>query len=128
MTLGFLQNRIYRMTDYRIVIDIRREMILLTTLEKAIGVKTLVFSFDNFAGHNTARNIRVDAESRYLDERGRPLTTDPKAAPQWDAVEDDAPDAQPDNAELLRAIEGVSTSLTAAAQVLKTVVERMARR
>jgi hypothetical protein len=94
MTLGILQNRIHRMTDYRIVIDIRREMILLTTLEKAIGV-THVFSFDNFAGHNTAKSIRVDAGSRYLDERGRPLTTDPKAAPQWDAVKTTPPTCNP---------------------------------
>jgi hypothetical protein len=128
MTLGYLQNRIYRMTDYRIVIDIRREMILLTTLEKAIGVKTHVFSFDNFAGHNPARSIRVDAESRYLDERGRPLTTDPKAAPRCETVEDDAPDAQPSQVELLHAVKSAATSLIAVGQLLKTVVEQLERR
>lgn len=131
MTLGFLQNRIYRMTDYRIVIDIRREMIRLTTLEKAIGAKTHVFSFDNFSGHNSARNIRVDAESRYLDERGRPLTTDPKAPPQWDRIKPEAPDAPealPNQAELLQVLRSASATLVAAGQALKTAVEQMERR
>jgi hypothetical protein len=68
MTLGYLQYRLYQMTDYRIVVDIKRSAILVTTKEKAAGVKTHVFPFANFTGHDPRKDIRVDEQSRYLDE------------------------------------------------------------
>lgn len=127
MTLGYLQNRIYRMTDHRIVVDIRRETILLTTMEKAIGLKTYVYSFDNFTGHDPKRNIRVDAESRYLDERGRRPTTDPRAAPQ-DATPKDTVSDDDERAEILRIIERTATTLITAGQGLKAAVDKLQRR
>ena len=78
MTLGSLQYRLYHMTDYRIVVDIKRSAILVTTKEKAAGVKTHVFRFANFTGLDPRKNIRVDEQSRYLDEAYRPPTTSPQ--------------------------------------------------
>jgi hypothetical protein len=67
MTLGILQNRLYRNTDYRLVVDFDHDKILLTTKSKAKGMKTYVFSFEHFAGHDSGRNIKVDIEYRYAD-------------------------------------------------------------
>jgi hypothetical protein len=66
MTLGLLQNRLYQMTDYWIVVDIKRRAILVTTKERATGMKTHVFRFTNFAGHDPRKDIKVDEQSRYL--------------------------------------------------------------
>jgi hypothetical protein len=67
MTLGILQNRLYRNTDYQLVVDFDHDKILLTTKEKAKGMKTHIFSFEHFAGHDSGRNIKVDIEDRYAD-------------------------------------------------------------
>jgi hypothetical protein len=58
MTLGYLQNRLYRMTDYRIVVDIKRSASPVTTKEKAAGVKTHVFRFTNFTGHDPRKDTQ----------------------------------------------------------------------
>jgi hypothetical protein len=67
MTLGIIQHRLYRFTDYRLVIDYDKDRMLLTTKERAKGMETHILGFDHFEGHDPARNIRVDAEGRYVD-------------------------------------------------------------
>jgi hypothetical protein len=118
MTLGILQNRVYRMTDWRIVVDRKSETILLVSKEEAAGMKTHVYRFTNFEGHNPARDIRVDAESRYLDETYRRPNTDPKAgvppAPQAKPSEAKQQDKDP-----WGAVEGAVATLAAAIRELK---------
>jgi hypothetical protein len=67
MTLGIIQHRLYGFTDYRLVIDLNDDRMLLTTKKRAIGMKTRVLGFKNFKDYDPARNIRVDAEGRYID-------------------------------------------------------------
>jgi hypothetical protein len=127
MTLGILQNRLYRMTDWRIVVDRKSETILLVSKEEATGMETYVYRFTNFEGHDPARDIRVDAEGRYLDESHRRPNTDPKAgvpsAPQAKAAE-----AKQQENDPWSAVEGAVATLAAAIQQLKAQVRGSASR
>ena len=86
MTLGYLQNRLYRMTDYRIVVDIKRSASPVTTKEKAAGVKTHVFRFTNFTGHDprkdTGSTSRAGIWTRRIVRRQRRRRSRPTTA-RW---------------------------------------------
>jgi hypothetical protein len=118
MTLGILQNRLYRMTDWRIVVDRKNETILLVSKEEAAGMKTYVYRFTNFEGHDPSRDIRVDAESRYLDEAYRRPNTDPKAGVP-PAPRARSPKAKQQDKDPWRAVEGAMAALAAAIRELK---------
>lgn len=122
MTLGYLQNRLYRMTDYRIVVDIKRSAIRVTTKEKAAGVKTHVFRFTNFTGHDPRKDIRVDEQSRYLDETHRPPTTSPQEPPDHG----EAAQTPVENGllDLVGKLEGMAKTLLASTHELKTLLAR----